>query len=252
MKRDVLVTLIVMVPLISACCGIPDISGLIPVPGEVVRGSGNVVSRDFDLAGFDKVDVSHGFMVDIRQGDDFSVVVGIDDNLVEYLRVEKQGSALEIGLDSSRKHISYDLTTHGTVAITMPELAGLELSGASHGTVSGFKSTDELTVELSGASHLSGDIEAGDARFDISGASHLTLSGSSGDVIIDASGASHVDLADFAVADASVDASGASHVTVNPSGRLDAEASGASHVEYVGRPSLGRIDTSGGSSIEPR
>ena len=51
-------------------------------------------------------------------------------------------------------------------------------------------------------------------------------------------------------ADANVEASGASEVTVNASGRLDADASGASDVYYLGSPILGRIDTSGASSVE--
>ncbi len=69
---------------------------------------------------------------------------------------------------------------------------------------------------------------------------------------MDASGSSDVDLSDFPVADAGIDASGASTVTVNPSGRLDVEASGASNVYYLGEPSLGTIDTSGASSVEPK
>ncbi len=52
--------------------------------------------------------------------------------------------------------------------------------------------------------------------------------------------------------DADVEASGASTVTVNLSGTLDADASGASRVLYLGNPSLGRIDTSGASSITRR
>jgi hypothetical protein len=80
----------------------------------------------------------------------------------------------------------------------------------------------------------------------------VVLSGSAGDVVVDASGASTIDLANFPVADARVDASGASKVTVDASGTLDADASGASHVYYLGSPRLGRIDTSGASSVKPK
>jgi hypothetical protein len=248
MKRLVIFTLVVAVPLLTACCPIPDISALIPASGEFLEGSGTLVTEEFALTGFDRVDASHAFTVNITQGDDFSVVVSIDDNLAQYLRVEKQGSTLRIGLDPRRNYRN----THTTAEVTMPELTGLELSGATHGTVSGFDSTEGLRVQVSGASHLNGDVQAGDARFDVSGASHVTLSGSAGGLAIDASGASHVDLADFPVADADVEASGASTVTVNASGRLDARASGASHVKYLGSPSLGTVDTSGASSIEPK
>jgi hypothetical protein len=133
--------------------------------------------------------------------------------------------------------------------VTLPELTGLDLSGACHGAITGFSSTKALDVDLSGASHLLGNIDAGDAWFDVSGASQVNLSGSARDVVIDASGASQVKLADFPVDDATVEASGASKVTVNPSGRLDADASGASRVHYLGDPTLGDIDTSGASDV---
>jgi hypothetical protein len=54
------------------------------------------------------------------------------------------------------------------------------------------------------------------------------------------------------VADADVEASGASKATVNPSGRLDADASGASSIYYLGSPTLGKIDTSGSSTVKPK
>jgi hypothetical protein len=212
-----------------------------------IRGSGNVVTQEETFSGFDKVDASQAFEVDISQGDTFSVVIRIDDNLVQYLQVVKQGNTLKIGLKPGRRYNIRNAKMEAEV--TMPELTGLHLSGASHGTITGFKSTKALDVDVSGASFLRGDIEAGDARFDVSGASQVTLTGSAQDVTIDASGASIVKLADFPVADASVEASGASSVTVNPSGKLDVDASGASHVYYLGSPTLGKVDTSGASSI---
>ena len=246
MKRLVIFTLAVSVPLLAGCCPIPDISGFIPVSDEALEGSGTLVTEEFALTGFEKVEVSHAFTVDITQGDAFSVVVRIDDNLAQHLRVEKQGSTLRIGLDRGR---NFRATT-AMAEVTMPELMGLELSGASHCRVSGFDSTEGLTVQASGASHLSGEIEAGDVRFDVSGASSVTLRGSAEGAVIGASGASHVDLADFPVGNADVEASGASTVTVNASERLDAQASGASHIKYLGSPSLGTVDTSGASSVE--
>jgi hypothetical protein len=36
---------------------------------------------------------------------------------------------------------------------------------------------------------------------------------------------------------------------VKPGGRLDADASGASHVYYFGKPTLGTIKESGGSEV---
>jgi hypothetical protein len=208
-----------------------------------------VVTQEEAISDFDKVDISHSFEVDIKQGEEFSVVIRVDDNLVEQLQVEKFGSTLKIGLKPGVSMVS-NATLEAE--ITMPELTGLDLSGASNATISGFKSTKNLTVDLSGASSLRGDIEAGDTSFDLSGSSNANLIGSGGNLTLDASGSSDVDLSDFPVADAEIDASGASTVTVNASGRLDVDASGASDVYYLGNPSMGTIDTSGASSIEPK
>lgn len=216
--------------------------------GSPTTGSGNVVTQVEEVSGFDKVDVSHAFKVDIGQGGTFNVVVRMDDNLLQYLEVVERGSTLKIGLTTDR--IARDATLEAEA--TMPGLTGLDLRAASQGTITGFKSADALNVKLSAASRLGGDIESGDARLDVSGTSRLTLRGSAGDVTIDASGGSTVELADFPVGNATVDARDASDVTVNASGTFDVDASGASHVTYVGGPTLGTIDSSGASKVEPR
>jgi hypothetical protein len=61
-----------------------------------------------------------------------------------------------------------------------------------------------------------------------------------------------MDLADFQIDDANVNLSGASHATVNLNGTLNVEASGASSLEYIGNPTLGNVNTSGGSSVNKR
>lgn len=223
------------------------LTGCVPV---TLNGSGNVVTQEESITGFDKVDISHSFGVNISQGESFSVVMRVDDNLVEHLQVVKQGSTLKIGLNPNRNYTIRNATMEAEV--TMPELTGLDLSGASHANITGFKSTKDLSVDLSGSSSLQGDIDAGDISIDLSGSSETTLTGSGQNLIIDVSGSSELDLSDFPVADAKIDASGASTATVNASGRLDVDASGGSKFYYLGSPTLGEIDTSGGASVGPK
>jgi len=61
-----------------------------------------------------------------------------------------------------------------------------------------------------------------------------------------------VELPDFSVVDADINLSGASGVTVNASGRLDGNLSGASRLNYMGNPTLGSISASGGSTISQK
>jgi hypothetical protein len=214
MKGTITIVFVVLVALLAGCTLAP------------ITGSGKIVTREETFTGFDKLDVSHGFEVDVRQAEDFSVVIRVDDNVEKHLEVVKKGSTLQIGL---KPNLSLGRITL-EAEITMPELTGLEMSGGCHGTVTGFESSKPLVL-------------------DVSGDGHATLSGSAGDVTIDASGGSDVDLSAFSVVDAKVEASGGSEVTVNASGRLDADASGGSRVYYLGSPTLGTIEESGGSSV---
>ena len=151
----------------------------------------------------------------------------------------------------------------------MPDLTRLTLSGASKGEVRGFSvghqiefnlsgasslhidelETGDTEFDLSGASKVSGVIKIANGEFNLSGASAIELEGSAVDISIEASGASHVRLADFPLSNARVNLSGASDATVNASGRLDCDLSGASKLNYSGNPTLGSINTSGGSTI---
>ena len=131
MYKSTLPLLFLVVVLLTGCA-IP----LPPVAG--IASSGNVVSQEVDASGFDKVDISHAFEADIEQGDSFSVEVKIDDNLLEYLNAVQQGDTLKIGFKSGAPPAIRNATMEAT--ITMPELTGLDLSGASEVAISGFKS----------------------------------------------------------------------------------------------------------------
>jgi hypothetical protein len=219
----------------------------LPIPSvNTITGSGNVVSTTEDYSGFTRLEISSAFKATVQQGDSFSVVIRTDDNLVPYLRITQSGDTLQIGLETGINFLSNPTLE---ADITMPALSGIQANGASRATVSGFSSSDSLQVEASGASSVSGDIQAGDTSVSVSGASKVSLSGSGGNLNVEASGASTVDLEGFTGSDVKVVVSGASKATVNPSGTLDVEASGASHVTYLGNPTMGSVNTSGASTV---
>jgi hypothetical protein len=227
---------------LSGCCGSL-------LPGRIT-GSGTVVIQDHDLGDFDQVEIHDGFQAVISAGEAFAVQLEVDENLVDHLDVLLKGSTLVIRLKPTRSYTLGDVTRK--VTVTMPGLMGVESSGGSQVEIQGFRSADDLGVYVSGGGRLRGDIEAGDLEVSCSGGSDLALTGSGGELFLDASGGSEVDLAGFTVADASVEAGGGSQVTLRVSGRLDVQASGGSKVYYLGGPTLGEIDTSGGSSVQPK
>jgi hypothetical protein len=218
--------------------------------GPAVQESGSTVTTQFDYTGFDALEVSSAFLVDLRQADSYSISVTVDKNFLSALQVRKVGNTLHVGFRPGfRLNFS---RSRPQAAISLPTLTKLELSGACEARLGQFKSNDNLTLELSGASDAEGELAARNVTFELSGASHLTLRGSGRDLNADASGASAFDLEAFSVDNARVELSGASHGTVDTDGRLDLKASGASHLLYVGNPVTGEIDLSGASSLRKK
>lgn len=235
------------------------------VTGCRVVDRGETVTRTYDYTGFTEIQIGNAFELEILPSDEYSIAVTASEGLFERLQVSKSGSRLKIDITG------WFFSFRGMkVVITMPEVEGLYLSGATRTDAKGFSSKRDLTIELSGASSLDMDIEAGntdievsgasrikggltaeDSRFHVSGASDVDLQGSGNDIRLEVSGASTMDLLEFPVQDADVELSGASTARLDVSGRLDAELNGASTLRYEGSPLLGSIDSSGGSSFGP-
>jgi hypothetical protein len=230
--------------------GAPRILDRLAGGDERVGASGRIVTEEFDIRGFSRVDVSNAFQVEVIQGSSYRIEVRVDDELREHLRIEKRGETLVIALKPYRSYNLRNATMEAEVH--MPDLRGIEASGASDVRISGFSSDQDFEVDLSGASYLDGEITAREVRIEASGASRVRLRGKAEDLSLDVSGASNLDLEDFPVQNADIELSGASEAEVVLSGILDIDVSGASRLYYVGTPTVGRIELSGASSIKRR
>jgi len=242
MKKAIII--IVIVAAVAVTCTVLIVRGW---PGGLI-GSGNLETEEYAFTNFTKVEISSAFEFEIEQSSSYNISVTADDNVIDYVQVSQVGQTLKIRLGTLRLLGSTTLRA----SVTMPQLHGLTVSGASRGTVSDFSSTEDLDITVSGASRVTGDITAGNVEFDISGASTIQLEGSANDMVASVSGASHFNLDDFIVNNADVNFSGASSGTVNLNGRLDANLSGASRLWYIGEPTMGDINTSGASTISKK
>ncbi len=204
------------------------IVGLIPAIGfgAPVIGSGNVQTQQKDFSDFTAVSVGSGFNVQVTQAATYNVSITTDANLQQYVEVYKTGSTLYIRLKPTMGFT----TTSLKAQVSMPDLTNLQLSGGVVGTASSFNVTHDFTADLAGGSRL-------------------TMTGQAGNLTAICSGGSNLQLGDFQVTNARVDFTGGSQGTVNVSGKLDAVLSGGSRLSYIGNPTLGIIDKSGGSTI---
>jgi hypothetical protein len=238
-----------------------------------------------NLSDFNQVDFRGAFRFDIVKSDIFGIT--LSKARFKQTRVSKDGGALIL------YHPWWDIMNWFTpwmvpkVKVEMPELRGLSVAGASHGSVRGFASPQAFMLRIRGASRLTGSIRVGSAEFNVAGASrveldssvdtlklkvagasqfsgsmkadnatievvgasNLRLSGSIGDVVVKGAGASHLELADLLVRKADIKLAGASRCSIDVQDRLDAEVAGASRLVYGGTPVMGNVKAVGASTL---
>jgi hypothetical protein len=272
MKKLIILTALLSVLLmatflVSGC-------GVILVPKDGDTEPGETETRKYDFTEFTHVDIGSAFEYEIRQADTYSISITANSNLFDDIRVTTVGKTLDIGMEFPAVPWAIKINTNPSLkaVITMPQLYGLDSSGSTHGAVSHFSSTDDLdvtasgasTVELvkiaagdvifkmSGSSEATGDIEAENMALEVSGASTVQLKGSASGIAADASGSSDLKLANLKVENADIILSGASDATINLDGKLDAQLSGSSKLEYIGEPALGIIDITGASKLKKK
>ena len=211
----------------------------------VIKKSGALVTEQYAFTDFSQLEIGL-FGVEVRQGNGYSVVLEMDENALEHVQVTQNGETLRIGLDPSEAYNMENI--HMRAEVTMPRLTGLTMGLSEDGKISGFRSGEDLVIDL-GKSSLRGDVHAGDLEIRAEVDCTVNLSGSATDVIVKATVDSDVDLSELECRNAVVTAEVGSQVTVHATGRLDAEAS-ASKVLYVGEPSLGEIKVALDGSVE--
>ncbi len=253
---------------------------------SAVAGDGNVTAEPRSVAAFTRISSRGSMDLEVTVGQPAAVSVTIDRNLQGYVRTEIRGDTLVV--DTSR-----DVRPSGraVVKVSLPALAGLELSGSGDAAVQGGSVPADLalstrgsgdvvyegvlgtlSVEVDGSGDVSATGPAGDVRAELRGSGGLRYRGKarhvsvrslgSGDVRLSGSaesleartsGSGDIDARNMAVRDAVVVTHGSGDVALLlTGGRLEAEIHGSGDINWWGTGTLERVRTSGSGSVAHR
>lgn len=200
---SILIGLMVMALAVSACdTNLNDL-----------KGSGNVKTETREVSGFTGVKLQAIGDMTITVGEDESLVIAAEDNILEKITSKVSGGVLEVGFDGGFNIVP---TKSIRYTITVPSLDKLEIEGAGSVHVSGVDS-DRLRVKIDGA----GDI---------------TITGKAADQDITINGTGSYNGFDLESDTVKVDINGAASVNVNAADELTVNIDGAGSVIYTGDP----------------
>lgn len=202
---------------------------------------------------FTGIEVSGAVSVYLSQGSTPGVAVSAGEaKYNEKIHTEVKNGVLHISVDGGIWN-GFNWTNKKLKAyVTATDVNSLDVSGASYVSVSGSIKTDELKLDVSGASEIKGAIDVNKLKIDISGASVVRLTGKAKEASIDGSGASKVSSYDLVIDNCKASTSGASNIRVTVNSEINADASGGSTIWYKGSGVAKMISSSAGASIKNR
>jgi hypothetical protein len=239
MKTNVLtLTLFSLVILLFSC----------EVFDEQVKPSRDITTRSELFEEYNVIEASHAFQVYVTFSDTEEVIeIEANDNLHQYIEVEKVNNKLHIGL---KNNVSVRGTATLNAYISTRFVDAYAASGASKIILESPLDAENMNINLSGASRFYGDIQTSDLFADVSGASKMNISGSSDFFHVEASGASVCKDYGFVTDNLHADISGASSIMLTVQNEIEVEASGASNLSYKGSGVVVYQDISGASSVK--
>jgi viroplasmin and RNaseH domain-containing protein len=216
------------------------------VSGKRVRGNGSIKTESREINNFRAIEVSGAIKVLFKQDSVISAKVEADENLQEYVEVYMEKNSIIIEPASG-----YNLRPSKSIRVYIsgPKIEYFQVSGASSITTENKITTEELAIDLSGASDADVEVKSPKISAELSGASSVFMSGETKDFRVDCSGASKAKCFELLTETTYVDLSGASDAQVFASIKIDAHISGAADLKYKGNATVTQ-DVSGAGSIK--
>jgi hypothetical protein len=177
-----------------------------------VKGSGVSASESRDVGPFGSIELAGSNNVVIRVGEQQSVVVRADDNLLDRVTTQVQSGKLVIGNTPG----SFSTNSPMSVEVSVPRLSALTLAGSGNIVVGGIKAAN-LTVTLPGSGTM-------------------TASGTTARLDVTVSGSGMVQFNRLVASNVQAVVSGSGTVFVTATESLDASVPGAGTIIYAGNP----------------
>lgn len=202
---------------------------------------------------FTGIEVSGAVFLYLSQGSTTGVAISAGDaKYNNKIKTEVKDGVLRISVEGGVWN-GFNWTNRKLRAyVTVTDINRLNVSGASYASISGTLKSDELKMDVSGASEVKGIVNVSKLNMDISGASVAKLAGTVNEGTIEASGAAKVNSYDLVINKCNASSSGASNIRVTVNGELNADASGGSAIYYKGTGVGKALNTSAGASIKNR
>lgn len=206
-------------------------------------GSGNVISEERKVEGFNRISVSAGINLFIKQDSSETLKIEAEDNLMPIIITEVKNGRLEIRY----KNLSFGLsaTKPVNVYVTAKELNEINASSGANVKAEEIRA-DNLKINLSSGALGEIIVQTSQIDADATSGSVIRISGKTDKQNVNLSSSGNYNGEDLSSTSAFVNVSSGSSAKVKVSDSLDVNISSGAIVQYSGSPKISSDISSGG------
>lgn len=234
---------------------------------DCIDGNGDVQTEARDAVPFTAIANETSFHVNYIHGDDYSITVEAESNILPYIETSVRAGALEVSTIRGTHCLNY--TRHPVVTVTAPQIeevvnagSGDFVAGALSGTTvrlinsgsgditTGYIEGSEVSVIISGSGNImTDDVTATTLKATLSGSGDLTMTGEAVTSRYILSGSGTLFARELATESARVTILGSGSVYTTVSDDLEAILSGSGNIYLQGDPEVSLTRTGSGRVI---
>lgn len=208
-------------------------------------GSGNVTTITRAIEGFDSISASSGINVYLDSSLRNTVKIEADDNIANLVKTDVSGNELWV-------HMNGCIRKSRPINVYVPSKNIRQIAADSFGKIVGRSKItgDRITIDSSSAGNIEVEIDAKEIELRSSSAGEITINGTSEKLTSDASSSGRINAVDLHAKDVSAKASSAGVIKIYASDHLEADASSAGRIEYIGDPKVIDVSQSSGGVVQ--
>jgi hypothetical protein len=213
--------------------------------GEI-EGNGKRTDELRETEPFGRLRSASDLDIEVVQGDETSVVVSIDENLQEHVKVQASGDILYIETPDNLR----EMVGGPHVLITVPELYAAKLAGSGHFRAELYQPDEPFDLFLTGSGSMSFEGATAVVGAYLSGSGDIRLEGETSEVELILSGSGTIAARSLSAAVGSIELSGSGDISATVEDSVSVALSGSGDVDLYGGASLDGYTKSGSGDVD--
>jgi hypothetical protein len=217
--------------------------------GKTIKGNGNNITIERNTDKYEGVSVSGWFDVDLISGEEGSITLQGEENLLEYIITEVQDGNLVIKTEKGVNLKTSSWKSEIRITVPVESISSVTMSGSGDIVGKTKIKSDKFNTAMSGSGDITLDIETRSLSATMSGSGDITLRGRTSDFEATISGSGDIEAYDLEADHVNATVSGSADIQVTANKSITARVSGSGDISYRGNPEKVNTKTSGSGDI---